>query len=191
MVSRCGCSTSPRYWPDIRLDLNGATLIDFDLENGMMADAYFNGATFSGGGIFDGTTFSGRVGFGGATFDGSALFRSASFGDVAVFDATFVGDAIFERATFRGNALFDATFVGDAIFERATFRKAAAFERATFNGDARFDGATSSGGKDSLSFDRSAVALPEAQHVWPPGWGLGPDGEGGYTVVRAKDDGRS
>jgi uncharacterized protein YjbI with pentapeptide repeats len=179
---------SPRYWPDIRLDLNGATLIGFDLENGMMADAYFNGATFSGGGFFDGTTFSGRVGFGGATFDGQAAFRSASFGDVAVFDATFCGDAIFERATFRGNALFYATFRGDAIFERATFMKAAAFEMATFSDAARFDRASFSGVAGSLSFDRSHVLSPSAQHVWPPGWRLGPDGSGGYTVVPPDDD---
>ncbi len=44
-------STDPpgsRFWPDIRLDLAGATLIDFNLENGVMADADFIGATFSG-----------------------------------------------------------------------------------------------------------------------------------------------
>jgi len=36
-----------------------------------------------------------------------------------------------------------------------------------------------------LTFDRSRVLSPDAQHVWPTGWCLGPDGSGGYTVVRA------
>jgi hypothetical protein len=96
---------SARFWPGIRLDLVGATLIDFNLRRGVMADASFRGATFSG--------------------------------------------------------------------------------------TARFDRATFTGGGDGMSFERSRVLSPGAQHVWPTGWCLGPDDSSGHTVVRANGDGRS
>jgi hypothetical protein len=50
---------------------------------------------------------------------------------------------------------------------------------------ANFRGATFSGDEASLSFDRSRVLSPDAQHSWPTGWHIAPDGSGGYTVVRA------
>ena len=40
--------SSARFWSDMRPDLAGATLIDFFLVNGVMADANFGGATFTG-----------------------------------------------------------------------------------------------------------------------------------------------
>ena len=134
----------PRFWPGIRLDLTGATLIDFDLDKGVVDGADFGGATFSGNAWFEGATFSGD----GATFSG----------------ATFSGDVWFSGATFSGDARFGGV---------------------TFSRKAWFDGATFSLGGDSLSFHQSRVTLPDAQHVWPPGWCRGPDGSGGYTVVRA------
>ena len=248
---------SPRLWPDMRLDLAGATLIDFSLVNGVMADADFSRATFRGdagfGGAtfssdasfigatfsfadFSGATFSGNVRFSEATFSGPVAFIRATFSDdvefatatfsdaafneatfngtswfggatfnrVAVFiGATFSGNVRFSEATFSGTAWFrGATFSGAAAFNEATFSGAAAFNEATFSGTARFGGvtfsgaavfieATFSGGEDSLSFDRSGVTHPDAQHDWPTGWCLGPDGNGGYTVVREEDAGRS
>ena len=281
---------SPRFWPDIHLDLADATLIDFNFVNGVMADANFDGATFRGDHLFDGATFtgianfsraafSGEAGFDGATFRGDLLFNGATFTGIANFSrAAFTGEAGFDGATFRefvsfygatfrsgarfgnatlSNALFDgatfrdyagfdeaifsgkarfskATFRGEARFSKATFRGEAVFEGAIFRGDARFgnailssagfggatfssaarfggatfssaarfggatfssaarfDGVTFSGGEDSLSFGGSHVRSQDAEHVWPTGWRLEPDGNGGYTVVRANDDGRS
>ena len=37
-----------RFWPNTRLDLDGAALIDFDLQSGVVADASFIRTTFSG-----------------------------------------------------------------------------------------------------------------------------------------------
>ncbi len=240
---------SPGFWPNIRLDLVGATLIDFNLRDSVMADASFGGATFSDPARFDGATFSRGAWFGGATFSGHAGFRGATFSDRARFDeATFTGEARFDSATFTGGARFDratftrgawfggatfsdparfdgATFSGEAWFGNgATFSDSAGFHRATFSGpawfggatfsgnawfvgaafsgnagfigaafgrDARFDEATFTGGGNGMSFERSRVLSPGAQHVWPTGWCLGPDDSGGYTVVRANDDGRS
>jgi len=201
---------SPRFWPDIRLDLTGATLIDFSIQSAVVADAAFGGATFSGDAGFDRATFSGDARFGEATFSGDAGFDGATFSSAAWFDgATFSGDARFGEATFSLDARFDgATFSSDARFDRATFGGVAMFRevafssdawfgeaafssdavfvRADFSGDARFDGATFSGGEACLFFDQSGVALPDAQHVWPTGRWLGPDGKGGYTVVRSE-----
>jgi len=258
---------SPRFWPDISIDLAAATLIDFDLANGVIADADFYGATFSGSAGFGGATFSGSAGFGGATFSALAYFSRAifnsdtefegsTFNDTALFErtafnayagfsaATFNGsvgfhaafnglvwflettfsrDASFEGTTFNGDAemrqegrtdvaWFDkaifhgsaefggdtfggATFGGDAMFKETTFGDDAMFDgvtfggkvlfdEATFSGEARFSGATfSSGG--GLSFTRSRVLSQDAQHVWPTGWRVEPDGNDGYTVIRS------
>jgi uncharacterized protein YjbI with pentapeptide repeats len=254
-----------RFWPDIHLNLADATLIDFNLANGVIAgadfgratfsgtaefgratfssDAGFGRATFSSGTGFGGATFSGTAEFGRATFSGTAWFRGATFSSTAGFgeatfsstagfgEATFSSDAWFDKATFSSDAGFswatfssgawfgeatfsdaatfdvatfsdtarfdkatfssgawfhEATFSSTAAFDKATFSSTAAFDKATFSGTAWFDGATFSGGENSLSFDWSVVTRPDAQHFWPTGWCLGPDGNGGYTVVRAK-----
>ena len=225
---------NPRFWPGISLDLTGATLIDFSFGEGVVADAWFGGATFTGTASFPettfdyawftGATFSSHAWFGEATFyhaefqaatftghadfsaatigEGDARFNGASFGDEAIFHgAAFGGNAEFQAATFTGHADFsaaafcegDARFNGaifghDADFVGTTFSFPAGFRMATFSGSALFDGATFSGGEDSLSFEESRVLSPGAGHVWPRGWRLGPDGSGGYTVVRANDD---
>ena len=171
---------SPRFWPDIRLDLAGATLIHFNLENGVMADADFRRATFIGDGHFKHATFTGPARFTGATFNIHAWFS----------DATFRGDALFVAATLQGAATFDgATFGGLAWFDNATIG-AAGFNETTFGSQAFFKDVTLNG-KGHVSFDRSRVLSPDAEHVWPTGWCLGPDGSGGYTVVRANYAGRS
>ncbi len=329
-------SPNSRFWDNIRLDLTGATLIDFNLVNGVMADANFRwaafsgdadfhraafsgdarfgGAAFSGNALFGGAAFSGNARFGGAAFSGDALFGGAAFsgdanfpgaafrgdalfgeaafsrsagfrraafgGDAEFRKATFTGDAWFDKATFTGGAWFGeatfsgdagfrkATFTSDAGFDKATFGRSASFDRAiftgdawfgeaifgrgasfdratftsdawfgeatftgdagfgeaTFSGEAWFDKATFSrgasfgeaaftgdagfakaalgggawfseatftGGADALHFEQARILSPGASHVWPAGWRLaGADG-GGYTVVRANDDGGS
>jgi uncharacterized protein YjbI with pentapeptide repeats len=268
-------STDPpgsRFWPNMHLDLVGATLIDFYLKDGVLADANFRGATFRGETSFDGATFSGEASFDRATFSdtvsfdkatfcsdasfwttfsgraqvreatfsGKAWFKKAIFSGITRFDsATFSGsDAWFEGATFSRGTLFrdttfncpatfddatfsdaagfinarfcdsagfervnfciDITFFGatfsrsavfaratfnDASFDWATFRGITVFDKTTFSGTATFDKATFS---TVLSFKGSRVLSPDAKHDWPTGRCLGPDGSGGYTVVRAE-----
>jgi uncharacterized protein YjbI with pentapeptide repeats len=192
-------SPSLRFWPDIRLDLVGATLIDLDLGSGVMAEADFTRAIFSGCAFFNGATFRSRAAFDGATFARIAHFASmaqfagATFSSYAGFmGATFAGEAAFHGAVFNGMAAFaGTTFSGDAGFIAAAFRDVTVFGGATFEDSAVFHQATFSGSEDSLSFDRSHVLKADAHHVWPAGWCLGPDGSGGYTVVREDDAGRS
>src|SRR5208282_640951 len=131
---------SPRFWPGIRLDLVGATLIDFNLVNGVMADANFHEAAFNGDAWFGGAAFNGDAWFGGAAFTGDARFGGATFrGDARFGGATFRGDALFGGATFRGDALFgEATFTGVALFGEAAFTGGAWFGGAVFSGVAWF-----------------------------------------------------
>jgi hypothetical protein len=149
---------SSRFWNNIRLDLTGATLIDFNLVNGVMADANFRRAAFTGDASFSGAAFSGDARFGEAAFTGHATFSGAAFsgdarfggvafsGDALFGEAAFSGDALFGEAAFSGDALFgEAAFSGDAGFRRAAFGGGAGFRKVTFAGDAWFDKATFTG----------------------------------------------
>ena len=146
-TSQDPAGTSPtRFWPDIRLDLTGATLIDLNLQDCIVAEAQFGGATFSGAAEFGGATFSGDAWFTGATFSGITGFGEATFSSNAGFGgATFSGDARFDGATFSGMTWFnETTFSGTVWFNGATFSSIAWFNRvwATFSSDTRFGGAT-------------------------------------------------
>jgi uncharacterized protein YjbI with pentapeptide repeats len=160
---------SSRFWSDIRLDLGGATLIDFNLENCVIGDADFGGAAFSGPadfggatfsgtaiferatfsdtGNFSGAAFSGGAGFGKATFSSEAWFGEATFGSGANFsEATFGGSAGFRKTAFTGGANFgEAAFGGGAGFGEAAFGGSAWFGKATFSSSAWFGGATFGG----------------------------------------------
>jgi Pentapeptide repeats (9 copies) len=181
----------PRFWPDIRLDLVGATLIDFDLGNGVIADANFCAVTFSGHAWFAEAAFSGDAAFDGATFNDAVVFLQATFGGRASFGkATVGGGAWFDTAIFGGGADFSAATFGDtAWFRGATFGGHTWFDEVTFGGWAVFEAATFGGGEGSLSFKRSRVLSSDHRPAWPTGWCLGSDGNGGFAVVRANDDG--
>jgi uncharacterized protein YjbI with pentapeptide repeats len=144
----------PRFWPGIRLNLAGATLIDFDLRDGVLADADFHGATFTGDAVFGGATFTGDAVFGGATFNDNAVFGEAIFtGNAEFYGATFTGNAEFGKATFTDAAWFDgATFTDAAWFDGATFSRVAWFGRATFSRVAGFRGTIFS---DKAEFGRA------------------------------------
>src|ERR1017187_4260248 len=58
----------PRFWPDIRIDLTGATLIDFNFAKCTVGEALFVGATFNGLAQFDQASFTGFTRFDRATF---------------------------------------------------------------------------------------------------------------------------
>ncbi|MEU4522153.1 pentapeptide repeat-containing protein [Amycolatopsis sp. NPDC024027] len=152
------------FWPDITLNLTGATLIDVDLTGCRVDVATFDKATFTGDALFDRSTVTGRASFGGATFAGHAsfdesnieraLFHEAIFAVGAWFLRTTIGYAVFDGATF-GYAAFDLATVTDNIsFDGAMFSGDASFDRATVTGDVSFGGATFTG---AVSFDRAAV----------------------------------
>ncbi|TYB71266.1 pentapeptide repeat-containing protein [Nonomuraea sp. PA05] len=155
-----------RHWSGIRLDLTGATLMDFDLRHCRVGEASFVGATFTGDARFvkatiigdaefDQATFTRSAEFGGVTFTGDARFGRVTFTSAADFigaiftrhaefgGVTFTGDAVFSGATFSGDAEFDEViFSGYAGFGGAAFAGEARFRRVNFTGNARFAGAT-------------------------------------------------
>ncbi|MET8986974.1 pentapeptide repeat-containing protein [Nonomuraea wenchangensis] len=159
---------NPRHWSDIRLDLTGAVLLDFDLSTCRMSTAEFVGAIFTGTATFDKATFTGEARFSEATFTQDAFFSHATFTRDAWFsEATFTQDAFFSEATFT-NAIFDkATFVGTvpstkhtlsgAVFIGATFHRIARFTGTTFTQDAWFQNTTfNSAVFAGATFNRSA-----------------------------------
>jgi hypothetical protein len=96
---------------------------------------------------------------------------------------------MFSGTTFGGCAWFnEATFGGRGQFGGVTFTDDTAFYGAAFGGATEFAGATFVDGADRLPFKRTRVLSSDAQHVWPTGWCLVPDGRGGYLVARAKHE---
>lgn len=132
----------PEFWPDMRLDLTGATLIDLNFYRVVAADARFAGAMFIGTAQFYEATFGGSS-FQGAKFTQEAAFSRASFKGHADFSkATFAGKGWFSQASFGRDADFnDASFNGDVMFYGAHFDDTAEFQPTTFSGDATFAGA--------------------------------------------------
>lgn len=137
----------PRFWPGIRLDLTGATLIDFDFHRVVAADARFDRATFTDGAQFYEATFTGFAAFCGATFAGATVFSRAIFGWRADFSrATFTGRVWFSQARFGYDAEFnDASFGGDTTFYGTTFGGLAEFQPVTFADNVMFSGTTFGG----------------------------------------------
>jgi uncharacterized protein YjbI with pentapeptide repeats len=149
-----GRKASPKktFWPRIRLDLSGATLVDFDMSGISVIRANFRKATFSG----------------------AAEFRKATFSGVAEFEGATFFTVWFHAATFSGPARFkEATFFGIAGFQGATFSLSGEFEGATFSDAALFDGVRVlylddpdlNGGGDN------------AYRIWPEGWTVRPDAD--------------
>lgn len=146
------------FWPDIDLDLTGATLVDFTLAESRLGSARFDRVTFLGETRFAWTTFTGTVSFQNAVFTGATQFNGAIFTRAVRFDgATFAGAAWFSEAIFDKDACFDeATFNGPADFDVAIFDGVVGFSGAIFARNCRFDEAWTRGNGPS----------------WPPGWTL-------------------
>ncbi|MFI0420144.1 pentapeptide repeat-containing protein [Spongiactinospora sp. 9N601] len=139
-----------RFWPGIRLDLTGATLIDFDFQDCRAASARFSDALFWGDAVFRAARFEREAEFGAAEFTGRARFGGAEFGGRAGFgDVVFHDDAEFGGAEFLDNAWFGkARFGGDAGFGGAEFAGGAGFADAEFGGRAAFGEAKFAGRAD-------------------------------------------
>ncbi|GAA2986301.1 pentapeptide repeat-containing protein [Streptosporangium longisporum] len=159
-------SPGPRFWPGMRIDLTGATLIDLDFSHCHIAEATFTKATFTGDARFSKVTFTGDAEFGEATFAGDAWFRETFFSGRAHFGkvtftryahfggATFAAQTWPDKAAFPRDAFFGeaphigftwfggATFTGHVWFDQVTFAEGAFFGEATFTEGAGFNKAT-------------------------------------------------
>ena len=95
------------FWPDIDIDLTGATLVGWGMPRSRVHHAEFGEAVFSGDAGFGEAVFSGVAWFGAATFSRGAWFGAATFSRGAGFGkAVFFGVAEFDEATFSGDARF-------------------------------------------------------------------------------------
>ncbi|MES9602143.1 pentapeptide repeat-containing protein [Actinomadura sp. NPDC000929] len=114
--------TGEVFWPDISLDLMGATLTNgLDLTGCSIHSANFRRATFIHGASCDYIKIAGAAYFENAIFAGPANFKKATFGDVAYFrKATFKSRSLFRRTFFTGHINFDALKGGgDLLLENA------------------------------------------------------------------------
>jgi uncharacterized protein YjbI with pentapeptide repeats len=147
------------HWPELTLDLSGATLVDFDAAGCTLVDATFTEAAFTGT-----TTFA------GATARGRLLLGAATFGDVVFDGLTADGEVMVDGIRVRGTASFDgaafpdglscrrSSFAGPTSFRRATFGQPTSFDATRFEDTATFrwavfDGALS---MEHTEFGRSA-----------------------------------
>ncbi|MEU5905475.1 pentapeptide repeat-containing protein [Micromonospora sp. NPDC047467] len=97
---------SPLNWANVRVNLSGAILRDFDASGTYFTVANFKGAQFLGETTFDRAAFVGKAGFGGCKFSGRTSFRRAQFDGGADFDsAEFEGvETGFTGARFSGSS---------------------------------------------------------------------------------------
>jgi uncharacterized protein YjbI with pentapeptide repeats len=130
-------------WPGIRLDLTGALLVDFSLDQCQLDSATFSTAQFTGEAHFGGAQFTGEADFGGAQFTDDTFFDGAQFtGDTYFLGAQFTEAALFQGAQFTGAAEFQDARCKLVDFSDAQFTDAANFPNAQFgSSDARFGGA--------------------------------------------------
>ncbi len=103
------------FWPDIRVNLAGATLSTFGFAHCHVHHATFAGARFVGPAVFRGATFDRQGDFRSARFTGLAEFRRVTFGG--------------EGANFRG-----AEFEGEVQFGTRTVATVAEARTVTTDG---------------------------------------------------------
>jgi uncharacterized protein YjbI with pentapeptide repeats len=139
------------FWPGMKLDLTGASLVNLEMRDISVAyanfdhaeffgDAQFTNADFPGGAWFNHAKYFGKAWFEYATFSRDARFEWVKFSDSASFGrAEFVGQAFFGWAEFCDGGWFNAVkFVGGAGFGQASFVGGAGFGNAEFIGGAWF-----------------------------------------------------
>jgi Pentapeptide repeats (8 copies) len=123
---------NPKFWPDIDVDLSGATLARADFPSCRFRNAIFFGASFDGGMThFTGCEFHGMANFNFADFDSIVDFTRARFYDMALFQNT----KFAPRSSF-GEVRFYAGVGMQAKEDRVYLNRALAWtepEDTTFN----------------------------------------------------------
>ncbi|QKV74577.1 pentapeptide repeat-containing protein [Amycolatopsis sp. Hca4] len=114
---------NPLHWgTDLRIDLSGATLIDFTFAHCDAQDATFRECLFIGDARFWSSAFRGRTAFDGSIFTGEADFSRANFRD-----SKHVSASSFSGSTFLGVARFNGTHhgffecIGSIFWKEASF----------------------------------------------------------------------
>ncbi|MFD7184969.1 pentapeptide repeat-containing protein [Streptomyces sp. NPDC059904] len=191
------------YWRGIYLNLSGAELIRFSLQECKVPLVNFEGARFIGGAGFWNAEFSSLATFIGATFQGISNFRDSQFKLGANFEgAVFQGSVDFEGVTFEDMTVFDgAAFDNDVSFAGSKFADLADFRSVNFSAAAHFNEATIRESRfqnaefrgyavfDSAQFDvepefdGATASHPNADHIWPGRWRTEPPGSDGASPL--------
>jgi hypothetical protein len=184
------------YWEPARIDLNGASLYDFDFSFCRVGENDFRNAQFFGKTSFAHAEFAGQTQFSSAYFHGNLSFAGATFGqDVLFSDAVFCGNTRFERALFNSETDFGYTkFWAEAHFTAATFGGVTRFDDAEFHGncwinEARFGTSVWFGGSQFIcgcEFGGTRFANHKCRSSWPSGWRLEPLTDTTAKLVRDK-----
>lgn len=154
MRDRAGEPSSPKFWPDIDIDVTGAHLVDFSLNDCEVDALSCNDTTFSGESTFRGLVCN-MAFFGGAKFIGGPT------------SDTFITD--FRGAKFGFDAWFSySQFAGTPFYSAVQFGREGSFKGAIFNNGARFDGASFE--KEVDFTDAWVRSNSNGERSWPDGW---------------------
>jgi hypothetical protein len=111
------------FWPEMRLNLDGAYLEDFVLPYGMIKSSTFIGTNFAGRNtIFTAARILWGAEFNEAVFKSSSLFFQTKFGlPVSFSGARFASEVEFRGSEFGSVDFTKAIFAGRTVFDEATF----------------------------------------------------------------------
>lgn len=161
----------------INLNLRNATLVEFDLVDGLVGSCDFRGARFLGQTRFNRCRITGEADFTGATFDGPVVLDAATIRGPAWFHGCrFVGSVSLVETTFHDRVAFDeASFLGPAVFALTDLGPSFTFVGTRFSVSV------------DLSLARASMLRPS---VPPEGWGTRRSASDPQTVlfVRLSDD---
>ncbi|TWE24232.1 pentapeptide repeat-containing protein [Prauserella muralis] len=190
-LRRSDVDQQPR-WTDVSLDLRGATLVNFSLEQCTVNEAKFSNARFVGTATFYEARFSTLTWFFESAFDSPALFQRCMFDGGVVFTRAFFSCVL---------VMTEATIDEAAFFFGATLGSRADFSRTSFNGDFNFGEVTLStahyddfnlaqGGWDPPHFQFTDTTIPptdgDSERVPPYGWAL-TSGEKGLRLLQTDE----
>jgi uncharacterized protein YjbI with pentapeptide repeats len=159
------------FWPKIRLDLTGSTLMSLDFSQIRCLGANFRGATFVGEARFSLAAFTDHAMFSSTKFAGRAWFHRAILPRGVTFSsAVFTEGVSFTEAIFHVSARFiGVKFAESASFERAMFQGDVEFRSAEFGGKASFGSANFRGDSDfSKARFKGVVSFNKADDLWQP-----------------------
>lgn len=176
----------PRHWRHSHLNLDGAYISDFRLDNSQLNNASFDRAIFTGITSFTDSEFAGRTSFVHAIFEGQALFNDILIvNDLELNHARFSGYnfafstrnqlkyAILNDAKRKG--IYRLFYIGDRVFSfkvnwRVTDKIGKAispggttdFSETVFDCDTNFHGSSLT---SNLVFERESAIGPMNQHA--------------------------
>ena len=134
LTRHLNADTPDSYWPEVRLDLAGTRLVDFDASGCTLVDADFTGARLTGTTRLAGARTEGRLTLSRASFQKAIFEGLTTAGDLILDDVVFGGEATFDRAQFGGEISAKRASFASASFDEAVFHKTVTFDRATFDG---------------------------------------------------------